>query len=89
MAKQTFIIVPTSKREALEPMLSVHAVDHLQIDEGVFVATFDGTAREFAEVLGIRSGETSSGIVCAISSYSGRQPTEVWEWLKVNWPIDS
>lgn len=91
MAKQAFIIAATARRESVEQAIDqkaerISSLEHLKIDDGVWLATFDGTTRQLAELLGIRGGESGSGIVCAISSYSGRQPSEIWEWLKVNWP---
>lgn len=94
MAKQRFIIAATSNRPAVEQAIDRESgrpappIAALKIDDGVWLATFDGTTRQLAEMLGIRSGETGSGIVCAFSTYSGRQPGEVWEWLKVNRPDD-
>ena len=42
------------------------------------------TTRELAVSLGIRDGETGSGIVVLLGNYSGRAPEEIWEWLDVH-----
>lgn len=68
--------------------VSAYAAKCLAVKDDTWLATFDGTAREFAEKIGIRPGETGSGLVLSIGSFSGRAAPEIWEWLKVNWPAD-
>jgi hypothetical protein len=48
-----------------------------------FVA-YDGTTRQLAEALGVRSGETGSGVVVSVENYSGRAGSDLWEWLRIN-----
>ena len=93
MATQRFIIVATTRSSAVRKAVETKAAEdgsfeRLEIDEDVWLAAYDGTTRQLAEELGIRGGEAGSGIVCAISSYSGRQPTDVWEWLRIHQPGD-
>lgn len=57
---------------------------NFQIKDDVWLVAASGTTREFAEQLGIRGGETDSGLVCSIESYSGRLPKDAWEWLAVH-----
>ncbi len=45
------------------------------------------TTNDLADKLGIRTGDSAhGGIAVAVSSYAGRAPTDVWEWLKIHWP---
>jgi len=59
----------------------------LQADRG-WLIKFDGTSIELSDRLGItgqNQGETppvGSAIVVPVSSYYGRGPTDMWEWLK-------
>lgn len=45
-----------------------------------FVAT-DETSLDLAKKLGIHEGVTGSGIVLRVTTYNGRAPSALWEWL--------
>lgn len=60
----------------------------LQADRG-WLIRFDGTSIELSDKLRITGKESegisfpiSAAIVVPISSYWGRGPTDMWEWLK-------
>jgi len=46
----------------------------------------DGPVRELAIQLGVRGGGAddplADGIVLSVGTYSGRAPTDLWEWLR-------
>lgn len=86
-AKQVFVIVGTKNAPAIADKLLELEVRSHRLADNAWLAVYPGTARELAETLGIRKGEIgAAGLVIPFDSYSGRAASEVWEWLKVNWP---
>lgn len=59
--------------------------DIYRLAPNVWMIDYDGTTRALAEKIGIR-GEPAvgSGIAFPISNYSGRAPSDVWEWLRLH-----
>lgn len=47
---------------------------------GFFVVTDDPTS-EVSTKVGIRDGAVGSGIVLRVTTYNGRAPADLWEWL--------
>jgi hypothetical protein len=60
--------------------------DWFEFKDDVWFVEFKGTSQDLAEKLGIRSGNVGAGIVIPISNYSGRAPSDTWEWLRAHWP---
>jgi hypothetical protein len=58
------------------------------IKDDAWLVTYEGTTRSLAEELGIRSGDSGSGLVFPIANYAGRAASELWEWLKLHMPKD-
>jgi hypothetical protein len=79
---RVFVVVATRDGPKVEAALKEY--QHLPVKDDVWLVAFDGTTRELAQNIGIRSGDTSPGLVCAISGYSGRLPKEAWEWLSLH-----
>jgi hypothetical protein len=42
------------------------------------------TTKNLAETLGIRGGESGASLVCLVENYSGRLPSEAWEWIRAH-----
>jgi hypothetical protein len=88
--KQVFIIVGMKNAPAIAAKLKELQVPFHELKEDAWIAAYPGTAREFAENIGLRKGEIgATGLVAPMSTYSGRAPSEVWEWLNINWPTDA
>lgn len=83
---QVFIIVFSRNADSLDDKLTDAGVKYTKLTEESRFVVYAGTARELADMLGIRSGDHGTGVVCPISNYSGRAPSDLWEWFKVNWP---
>lgn len=83
---QIFVVVASKDSESLESKFSIMNAKFVNITPDVWFVTYAGTARELADSTGIRKGEHGTGVVCPISSYSGRASPDLWEWFKVNWP---
>ena len=90
-ANQVFAVIATRGadrvREALAQQMSGDSVYELKSD--VWLVSYEGTTRKLAEALGIRGGESGTGLVFPIGGYSGRASNDVWEWLKLHWPADA
>ena len=56
--------------------------DHLKVADHEWLISFTGTARELSDRLGITDGTNGSAMVFAMSGYSGRAATDIWEWIK-------
>ncbi|QDQ87724.1 hypothetical protein FMZ60_09060 [Alcaligenaceae bacterium SJ-26] len=48
--------------------------------EGFFVATNESTM-DVSTNIGLRDGSVGSGIVLRVTTYNGRAPADLWEWL--------
>jgi hypothetical protein len=81
---RVFVVVATRDGPKVQAALSERQYQHLPVKGDVWLVAFDGTTKELAQNIGIRGGETSPGLVCAISAYSGRLPKEAWEWLSLH-----
>ena len=56
-----------------------------KLPNGEFLVSYSGTSRALSDELGISDGATGHGVVAAMSGYYGHAPTDIWEWIKVNW----
>jgi hypothetical protein len=81
--------VATSGVEKIQQrIISLELTYQVVKDDAWFVA-YAGTAREAAEALGMRQNDVlGNGLVVSINNYSGRASPDVWEWLKLNWPVN-
>ena len=43
---------------------------------------YSGTTKELSDKIGLSSGENGTGVIVSFSSYYGRAPTDIWEWIK-------
>lgn len=87
MAKQVYFVTAISKPAALAESLKElfpDEADRYELASDKWFVVFDGISRDLAEKLKIRSEEfVSTGLVMPVTSYSGRAPTGLWEWLKL------
>lgn len=65
---------------------AVPASDFHEVAADKFFVNFAGTSTDLSQKLGIAEGTTGNGIVLLVSSYHGRAPKSIWEWvnLKLN-----
>lgn len=86
MARQTFFVAITSNAEAVAEKIQneFEADDTYKLADDKWFVVFDGISRELAERIGIRTRpHIGTGVVMPVDSYSGRAPTQLWEWLKL------
>jgi hypothetical protein len=86
-----FMIVPTDDAEPISKALVSHqaqgTLDFTKLPKNGFFVQYSGTTQELSNLLGITDGSSASAVVAAISSYYGRAPTTLWEWLKTRWSV--
>ena len=84
-----FIVVPTLPKAEIKPGLKAaineSQLPHYQLTNGETLIAFKGTSKELSDLLKISDGTNGPAIVAAISSYFGRAPTDIWEWVSANW----
>ncbi|QTO49434.1 hypothetical protein [Burkholderia latens] len=86
MAKKVYFVTALSGAdkvaEKLKEVASEDETYRLAADK--WFVTFEGISQQLAEKLGIRGDpHVGTGLVFPVSSYSGRAPTTLWEWLKL------
>lgn len=73
---------------AVEANIGVSDRYKLQADRG-WLVRYEGTTRELSDKIGLTGqakGEQSpvgSGLIVSVTTYYGRGPTEMWEWLRI------
>jgi hypothetical protein len=87
VANQVFIVGATAHSvEVAKTIAEKHFGNFFELKPDTWFISFDGTTRQLAEDIGIRSGESGSGVVAPLTGFSGRASKDVWDWLRVNWP---
>lgn len=82
------ILLPLPQPNLAAAIKRAYPLDHLMITETQWLISSTGTVIEVTAKLGIYDKErsnnppTGSAIVFAISSYFGRAPTPVWDWIR-------
>lgn len=58
--------------------------DRFELAADKWMIAFHGGAQELAEKAGVRGGEerVGTGLVLPVTTYSGRAPTTLWDWLR-------
>ena len=85
MAKNVFFVTAHSKapevRERINAIIPVN--DRYELSENQWMVKFDGATQDLAEKAGIRGGDNhiGTGLVLSVTTYSGRTPTGLWDWL--------
>lgn len=86
MTKQIFFVAITAGADAVVEKIQENfpEEDTYKLAKDKWFLVFNGISRELAENLQIRSTPNiGTGIVLPVESYSGRAPTQLWEWLKL------
>lgn len=81
---RVFLVIATSNHIKVGGVIREQGLVHFVIKPDAWFVAFDDTTRALAEKLGIRGGESGSGLVCSIDGYSGRLPKDAWEWLSLH-----
>jgi hypothetical protein len=75
---------PAQVMDAAKRLVSEDEIHEVAPDK--FFVNFPGTSVDLSGKLGIADGSTGTGIVLLVTSYHGRAPKSIWEWvnLKLN-----
>ena len=80
-----FIVVVTKGlAEVVEKISRLPPNSIYNVKKDTWLIDYEGTTKEVAEMLGVRTDEASAGLVFPISNYSGRHKRDLWEWLALH-----
>ena len=82
------ILMPSSQPPLAESIKAAFPNDFLEITPTQWLVSFRGTVNEVSNKIGVTStsaDHTPKGIaiIFATSSYFGRSPQTVWDWIKL------
>lgn len=85
-----FVLFRVTKPEAVKAAVAaMFPHDHYQAADDEWVISANMTAKELSDALRITHGENGSGVVFKMSSYFGRAPSDLWDWIKTKSEGDS
>jgi hypothetical protein len=61
----------------------VQESDFHEVAPDKFFVNFEGTSVDLSGKLGLADGSTGTGIVLLVTSYHGRAPKSIWEWINL------
>lgn len=81
------VMLPTPAPALSEAIKRLFPNDHLTISETQYLISAGGTALDLSAKLGVYdpkdpSKAVGNAVIFATSSYFGRAPTTIWEWIK-------
>ena len=82
------ILLPAPQPNLAAAIKRAYPQDHLMITETQWLVSSSGTVIEVTAKVGIHDRDrpnnpsTGSAIVFAMSSYFGRAPTQIWDWIR-------
>ena len=78
-----FVIFRVSNQVQLERALSeAFPGNHLKVEDGQYLVSSPGIAKDVSDRLGITDGKTGVAMVFSMANYFGRAPTDIWDWIK-------
>ncbi len=82
-----FTVIANSDPEAVQKKVEENFDGaYYQFRPDIWIVDANTTSGELADMLGVRNDPAvSSGLVVAMSGYSGRAENDLWEWLQVRW----
>jgi hypothetical protein len=80
-----FVVIAFRNSEAVaQKVQEVADGKHYPLTQEAWLVAHEGTTQTLAQDLGIRGGESGSGLVLSVQNYSGRASPDVWEWFKLH-----
>ena len=86
MASSIYFV--TALTEAAKVRARLHKLvaddDRFELAGDKWMVAYDGPGQELAERAGVRSGkeQIGTGLVLPVTTYSGRAPSPLWDWLR-------
>ncbi|WP_423065432.1 hypothetical protein [Devosia sp. CN2-171] len=78
------VVVKKGKVQVAEQIAALPKDSVYALSDNSWLVDYEATTQAFAEAIKIRTNNDVSAIAFPISNYSGRFPTDVWEWLKLH-----
>jgi hypothetical protein len=86
MAGNVYFVTALTEAAKVRARLNglVAADDRYELAPDRWMVAYDGPGQELAEKAGVRSGDEQigTGLVLPVTTYSGRAPTGLWDWLR-------
>lgn len=84
LAMSIFLITPIAEPAKVAASVKANFADDCYPVSNTqsLLVHYSGTTKELSDKLGISTGENGTGIIVSFSSYYGRAPTDIWEWIK-------
>jgi hypothetical protein len=87
MARSIYFVTALTEAQKVRDRLKtiIPADDErYELADDKWMVAYEGPAQDLAERAGIRSGEhqIGTGLVLPVTTYSGRAPTTLWDWLR-------
>jgi hypothetical protein len=82
------VLMPVHQPGVVAEIHRLYPNDHLPLNDSQFLISTSSTAVDLAAKLGIvdpqnpQKPSTGNAVVLATSSYFGRAPATVWDWMK-------
>ena len=82
------VLLPSPQPAVVAEIVAKYQHEHIQLSETQYLLSSRATAVDISNNIGLTGAETNFtpkgvGVVIAMSSYFGRAPTTVWDWIKV------
>jgi hypothetical protein len=83
------ILMPQPQPALAEEIKRVYPNDHYPLNETQWLVSSKQTVTEVSNAIGVSASDPSKhvpkglAVIFATSSYFGRAPTQVWDWIKV------
>ena len=86
--KQMFIVAADSKPADVEVRIQSLDVPMFKLKRDTWFVVYAGTSTEAAEAFGVRTDPVSTGVVASVENVSGLANPDLWEWVKINRPVN-
>jgi hypothetical protein len=82
------ILMPSPQPNLVASIKATFPLDHLEVTPTQWLVSSKGTVNEVSDKIGVtgpQADPTPKGlaVIFATSSYFGRAPSTVWDWIKV------
>lgn len=89
MAGNVYFVTATSEAAKVKARLKTIIPDdndRFELANDKWFVLYEGPGQDLAEKAGVRGGEEhiGTGIVLAVTTYSGRASPTLWDWLRRN-----
>jgi len=86
MAGSVYFVTAVTGAEKVRERLNglIPEDDRFELAADRWMVVYEGVAQDLAENVGVRGGENviGNGLVLAVTTYSGRAPSGLWDWLR-------